>query len=103
MDTWPVFLEALAAEWLRMFLNTLNFFLWVSAWLQALLYATLILWPQRLAVGFYQWLLLRLPPVVRVCNEDGCTLSDVGKSLVVVVSLLGLVWFLKRQERKENH
>lgn len=101
MDAWQVFLTALTEEWLRMFLNTLHFFQWVFAWLKALLYATFVLWPQRFAVGFYQWLLLRLPPVVRVCNEDGCALNDVGKSLVVVVGLLGLVWWLRGQRSRK--
>lgn len=95
---------------MRMFVNTLNFSLWLFLWFKDLLYVTLVILPQRLAVGFYQWLLFRLPPVVRTClpvgrsaQESWCELNDVGKSLVVVVGLLGLVWLLRRRSRNEHH
>lgn len=98
-----IFFTTIVEDWLRMFVNTLHFFLWLFLWLKDLLYITFVILPPRLAVGFYQWLLLRLPPVVKVCYENGwCELNDVGKSIPMILAMLGIVWWLKQQNKKSK-
>ncbi|MEK7610966.1 MAG: hypothetical protein AAB486_01155 [Patescibacteria group bacterium] len=82
--------------------NVLGFLFWLLNFAANTLYTCLVVLPLRLVKFLFNFALALLSPVFATCTDSGCTLNDIGRAMLVVLVLLGVVGLLKWQGTKQG-
>ena len=82
--------------------NVFGFLFWLLNFIASLLYTGLVVLPVRLLKSLFNFALTLLSPVFAICTDSGCVLNDIGRAMIVVLVLLGIVGLLKWQGSKQR-